>query len=66
MVSSVVVTIGKEVVLDIGMEERINPLSEVVISGVKKHETINQMAPVSARSFSMEEVNRYAGGRSDP
>ncbi len=66
VVSSVVVTIGKEVVLDIGMEERINPLSEVVISGVKKHETINQMAPVSARSFSMEEVNRYAGGRSDP
>ncbi|MEI7726011.1 MAG: TonB-dependent receptor [Bacteroidota bacterium] len=66
VIASVVVTAGKEVVLEIGMEENISALKEVVISGVKKHETINQMAPVSARSFSMEEVNRYAGGRSDP
>lgn len=66
VISSVVVTAGKEAVIDIGMEENISSLKEVVVSGVKKHETINQMATVSARSFSMEEVNRYAGGRSDP
>ena len=66
VISSIVVTAGKEAVLEIGMEENISSLKEVVISGVKKHETINQMAPVSARSFSMEEVSRYAGGRSDP
>ena len=66
VVSSVVVTAGKEVVLEIAMEENISALKEVVISGVKKHETINQMTAVSARSFSMEEVSRYVGGREDP
>jgi len=66
IIPSIVVTAGKEVVLDIGLEENVNSLKEVVISGAKKQGTINQMAPVSARSFSMEEVNRYAGGRSDP
>jgi hypothetical protein len=66
IIANVLVTSGKEAVLEIGMEEEIRSLKEVVVSGVKKHETINQMAVVSARSFSMEEVNRYAGGRSDP
>jgi hypothetical protein len=63
---NVVVTSGKEVVLEIGMEENINSLQEVVVSGNKKNETNNEMVSVSGRSFSMEEVNRYAGGRSDP
>ena len=66
IIANVVVTTGKEVVLDVAMEEEISNLKEVVVSGTKKHETINQMAAVSARSFSMEEVNRFAGGRSDP
>lgn len=63
---NVVVTAGKEVVLDIGMEESLNSLEEVVVAGTKKNETQNEMVSVSGRSFSMEEVNRYAGGRSDP
>jgi hypothetical protein len=63
---NVVVTAGKEVVLDIGMEENINALQEIVVAGTKKNETQNEMVSVSGRSFSMEEVNRYAGGRSDP
>lgn len=63
---NVIVTSGKEVVLDIGLEESINSLDEVTVSGAKKSETNNDMVTVSGRSFSMEEVNRYAGGRSDP
>ena len=63
---SVVVTAGKEVVLDIALEENVNSLKEIVVSGTKKNETNNEMTTTSARSFSMEEVNRYAGGRSDP
>lgn len=66
VVSNVVVTAGKEVALDIALEENVNSLQEVVISGTKKNETNNEMTSVSGRSFSMEEVNRYAGGRSDP
>jgi len=63
---NVIVSAGKEVVLEIGMEENISSLQEVVVSGSKKNETQNEMVSVSGRSFSMEEVNRYAGGRSDP
>jgi len=66
LLPNVVVTTGKEVVLEIGLEENVNALKEVVVSGTKKNETKNEMTSVSARSFSMEEVNRYAGGRSDP
>ena len=65
VIPNVVVTSGKEVALEIGMEENVSTLNEVVISGTKKNETINEMTSVSARSFSVEEVNRYAGGRSD-
>lgn len=66
IIPNIVVTSGKEVVLEIGMEESANELTEVVISGTKKNETNNELVSVSGRSFSMEEVNRYAGGRSDP
>jgi hypothetical protein len=66
IIYNVQVTIGKEVSLDIELEENLNSLNEVVVNGSKKNETINEMSSVSARSFSTEEVNRYAGGRSDP
>lgn len=66
ILSSIVVTAGKEVVLEIGLEESAETLNEVVVSGTKKNETNNELISVSGRSFSMEEVNRYAGGRSDP
>jgi len=63
---NVVVTSGKEVMLDITLEETFKQLNEVVINAGNKGGSINKLASVSARSFSMEEVNRYAGGRSDP
>ena len=66
VVPNVVVTSGKETILDVSMEEDFKMLNEVVISANGKAGTINNLAPVSARTFSMEEVNRYAGGRSDP
>ena len=65
-IPNVVVTSGKEVVLDIAMEESFTQLAEVVVKASNKGGTINKLASVSARTFSMEEVNRYAGGRSDP
>ena len=63
---NIVVTSGKETILDINMEESFKRLKEVVINGADKSVAINKLATVSARTFSMEEVNRYAGGRSDP
>ena len=66
IVPNVVVTSGKETILDITMEEDPLLLNEIVITVNDKDKTINDLATVSARTFSTEEVNRYAGGRSDP
>jgi CarboxypepD_reg-like domain/TonB-dependent Receptor Plug Domain len=66
IIPNVVVTSGKETILDITMEENLHQLNEVVVSANSKDRPINNLAPISARMFSVEEVNRYAGGRSDP
>ena len=65
VIPNVIVTSGKEVILDLSMEEEAQHLNEVVIKSSNKGATNNKLASVSARTFSMEEVNRYAGGRSD-
>ncbi|MBN2668953.1 MAG: TonB-dependent receptor [Bacteroidales bacterium] len=58
---------GKELVLNIEMEEQAFTTEEVVIkANNKKDETINKMASVSARSFSVEETEKYAGSLGDP
>lgn len=63
---NVQVTSGKEVVLEIELEESVEALKEVVISGKSKKDLPNNdMAKVSARTFSLEEVTRFSGGRND-
>ncbi len=58
---------GKELVLNISLEEQIIKTEEVVITAKsKKSQTINEMAMISARSFSVEETERYAGSMGDP
>lgn len=65
-IPNIIVTSGKEVVLSLELEESILKLDEVVIvAQVEKDKTVNEMATVSARTFSMEEVVRYSGGRND-
>lgn len=65
-IPNVIITSGKEVILDIALEESINQVGEVLIKANNKAGSINKLSNVSSRTFSMEEVNRYAGGRSDP
>ena len=58
---------GKELVLTIELEEKIINLSEVTISAKQpKNVALNKMATVSARSFTVEETERYAGSLGDP
>lgn len=57
---------GKEAVLTLEMESSVETIKEVEIAGVRKGETINEMAVLSARAFSVEETERYAGSRGDP
>lgn len=57
---------GKEVTADARLTERFNNLEEVVISsGTNKDRPLNKFAAVSARQMGVEEITRYAGGRSD-
>lgn len=64
---NVLVTAGKEVVLNLLLEESVESLQEVVITAdANKDLPINEMAKVSARTFSIEEVTRFSGGRNDP
>jgi hypothetical protein len=56
---------SKEIVLNIEMIESVNMMGAVEVTGTKKGETINKMANVSVRSFSVEESNRFAGSRND-
>ena len=58
---------GKEVVLNIELEESVEELDEVVVIARKnKGEPLNDMATVSARSISVEETRRFAGSFNDP
>jgi hypothetical protein len=61
------VTTGKDNIITVSLIEKFNSLDEVVIAspGANKAKAINKMAIVSVKQFSVEEVNRYAGGRSD-
>lgn len=63
----IIVDSGKEIVLKVEMEDSFNEIGDgVEITAKKKGEVNNDMASVSAKSFSVEETDRYAGSRSDP
>ena len=65
-IPNVLVTSGKEVVLVLKLEESVEKLEEVVVtSEADKDLPINDLAKVSARTFSLEEVTRFSGGRND-
>lgn len=59
---------GKEVILNIELQESVEELETVTViaSEQNKGKANNEMAMVSARSFSVEETGRFAAGFSDP
>lgn len=66
-VNEVLVNSGKEVYLTIEMQEKITKMKDVEITYARdKSKANNDFAPISARSFSAEEMNRYAGTQNDP
>jgi hypothetical protein len=67
--SNIVVTAGKEVILNIRLTERVSNLKEVVIVADTKEDktaTNNDLAIVSSRSFNVDDTKRYAGAIGDP
>jgi len=58
---------GKELVLNINLQEDITSMSTLIIDGSDPKGSIgNEMATVSARSFSVEETSKDAGSFTDP
>ena len=66
-IPNLLVTTGKEIVLNLELLESAVQLEVATV--IAKHDktgTLNEMATVSARSFSVEETSRYAGSFYDP
>ncbi len=64
--SELLITSGRENMINVEMESQINSLSEAVVYADAGKQPLNQMAMTSGRSFSPEETNRYAGAFFDP
>lgn len=63
---NVMVTTGKEVILNLSLEESVNDLETVTVTArTKPGQAINEMSTVSSQTFTAESVNRFAGGRAD-
>lgn len=66
-VTDIQLNAGKESLLQIELEENTNNLQEVVVkAGNTKDKTVNDMIGISARTFSTDEANRFAGSQNDP
>ena len=66
-ISDIVVNSGKEVVLELTMQEAVNKIDEVVVKAYrKKGEAINEMSQLSTHSITLEETKRFTGGMDDP
>jgi hypothetical protein len=60
-------TSGKELFLQVELDETATNSEEVQVkASLKKDRSMNDMATVSARSFSIDETYRYAGSLGDP
>ncbi len=58
---------GKQLVLNIALTEKVYSMDAVeIVARTDKTAPINMMASVSARTFSVEETQRYAGSLGDP
>jgi len=67
IIPEVLVSSSRSVVLEIRLQELASEIEGVVVKAqVRKDVPINQMAVLSARTFTVEETRRYAGGFDDP
>jgi len=67
IIPNIVLTSAKELVVDISMQESVLQMEELVVHGNQnKSEVLNDLAMISARTFSVEETKRYAGSFNDP
>jgi len=64
--SNLNLTAGKELVVNVQLEELAIPVDAVVVKAEsQKERPVNKFSLISARSFTVEETERYAGSRGD-
>lgn len=68
VLSNLLVGSGKELVLKIELRAKIENIETITVKSSmhSNDEPLNEMALVSARSFSVEQTKKYAGGIGDP
>jgi hypothetical protein len=66
-IPDIVVNSGKEVVLDISIQESVVKIEEAVIRAYRnKGEATNDMSQLSSHTITLEETKRFTGGMDDP
>ncbi len=66
VMDGVVVNSGRPVILEVKMQESVIAIQAAEVTATQQGEVMNEMATVSARAFTVEETDRYAGSRGDP
>ncbi|MBI1287934.1 MAG: TonB-dependent receptor [Flavobacteriales bacterium] len=67
LLPNMTLTPSKQLILTIQLQEKINKVNEVVVKANRDmSEPLNEMATVSARTFSVQETRRFAGSWQDP
>lgn len=67
ILDNILITSGKETVIRVELEESITKVDGVkIVANYQKDQPLNSMALISARSFTVEETNKYAGSYGDP
>lgn len=66
LIENVLIISGKQMVIDIALEEEAVQISQVVVRANANKSSLNEMASVSARAISVEQTERFAGSLGDP
>ena len=66
VINEILVTSGKEVIINTSLTEKITHLNEVVIKAINKRTVKNDMITVSGRAFNADDTRKYAGSLGDP
>jgi hypothetical protein len=67
LIPNILVTSGKEVVIEVRMQEHVLKTEEAIVKANRDPSVLNnEFTMLSARSFDVENTRRFAGSRNDP
>nr|HPM12010.1 TonB-dependent receptor [Bacteroidales bacterium] len=67
LIPEILVSSAKESYVEVSLKQALNQINTVTVTAQSRKELpMNSMASISARSFTVEETRRYAGGLDDP